>query len=56
MHNLTKTIKDPLVTVPIQSHRSDRVYMNCEVRSPGLLLLNDIPMILLVAIGRAGAA
>jgi len=51
---LAKTIKDPQVTVRIQSYRSGRVYLDGEVRNPGLQALNDIPMTLPEAIGRAG--
>ncbi len=51
---LARTIKDPQVTVRIQSYRSGRIYLDGEVRSPGLQALNDIPMTLPEAIGRAG--
>lgn len=51
---LAKYIKNPQVTVRIQSYRSGRVYLDGEVRSPGLQALNDIPMTLPEAIGRAG--
>jgi polysaccharide biosynthesis/export protein len=51
---LAKTIKDPQVTVRIQSYRSGRVYLDGEVRNPGLQTLDDIPMTLPEAIGRAG--
>jgi polysaccharide export outer membrane protein len=51
---LAKFIKDPQVTVRIQSYRSGRVYIDGEVRSPGLQAVNDIPMTLPEALGRAG--
>lgn len=51
---LARTIKDPQVTVRIQSYRSGRVYLDGEVRNPGLQALNDVPMTLPEAIGRAG--
>ncbi len=51
---LAKYIKDPQVTVRIQSYRSGRLYIDGEVRNPGLQYLNDIPMTLPEAIGRAG--
>ena len=51
---LAKFIKDPQVTVRLQSYRSGRVYMDGEFRLPGLQPLNDIPMTLPEAIGRAG--
>ncbi len=51
---LSKYIKNPQVTVRIQSYRSGRVYLDGEIRSPGLQALNEIPMTLPEAIGRAG--
>ena len=51
---LAKVLKDPQVTVRIQSYRSGRIYMDGEVRTPGLQALNDIPMTLPEALGRAG--
>lgn len=51
---LAKVIKDPQVTLRIQSYRSGRVYIDGEVRNPGLQAINDIPMTLPEAIGRAG--
>ncbi len=51
---LAKYIKDPQITVRVQSYRSGRVYIDGEVRTPGLQAVNDIPMTLPEAIGRAG--
>lgn len=51
---LAKFIKSPQITVRVQSYRSGRVYIDGEVRTPGLQALNDIPMTLPEAIGRAG--
>lgn len=51
---LAKVIKDPQVTLRVQSYRSGRVYIDGEVRNPGLQAVNDIPMTLPEAIGRAG--
>lgn len=51
---LAKYIKNPQVTVRIQSYRSGRVYLDGELRNPGLQALNEIPMTLPEAIGRAG--
>lgn len=53
-NRLAKVIKSPQVTVRIQSYRSGRIYIDGEVKTPGLLTLNDIPMTLPEAIGRAG--
>ena len=47
-------VSDPQLTVRIQAYRNGRVYVDGEVRSPGLLTLNDIPMTLPEAINRAG--
>ena len=51
---LAKFFKNPQVTVRIQSYRSGRVYVDGEVRTPGLQSVNDIPMTLPEAINRAG--
>jgi polysaccharide biosynthesis/export protein len=51
---LARVLKDPQVTVRIQSYRSGRVYLDGEVRTPGLQALDDIPMTLPEAIGRSG--
>lgn len=54
IQRLSKFIKDLQITVRIQSYRSGRVYMDGEVRLPGLQSVNDIPMTLPEALGRAG--
>ena len=51
---LSKYLKDPQVTVRIQAYRSGRVYVDGEVRNPGLQPVTDIPMTLPEAINRAG--
>ena len=51
---LSKYLKQPQVTVRIQSYRSGRIYVDGEVRTPGLLALNDVPMTLPEALARAG--
>lgn len=51
---LAKYVKSPEITVRIQAYRSGRVYVDGEVRTPGLQGLSDIPMTLPDAIGRAG--
>ncbi|WPH18635.1 polysaccharide biosynthesis/export family protein [Variovorax paradoxus] len=48
-------VKDPLVSVRIQSFRSRRVYVEGEVRTPGLQIFTDVPMTLAEAINRAGS-
>jgi polysaccharide export outer membrane protein len=51
---LAHFVKNPQVTLRVQAFRSRRVYMDGEVRSPGLFVLNDVPMTLVEAINRAG--
>ena len=51
---LSKFIKDPQITLRVQAYRAGRVYVDGEVRSPGLQAINDIPMTLPEAISRAG--
>ena len=51
---LSRVIKDPQITVRIQTYRSNRLYIEGEVRQPGLLALNDLPMTLPEALSRAG--
>lgn len=51
---LGRYIRDPRVTLRVQSFRSKRVYVDGEVRTPGLQAINDIPMTLIEAINRAG--
>ena len=51
---LSKFIKDPQITLRVQSYRAGRVYIDGEVRTPGLLAITDIPMTLPEAISRAG--
>jgi len=47
-------IKEPQVTVRIQSFRSRRAYVEGEVRTPGLQIFTDLPMTLAEGINRAG--
>ena len=51
---LGKYLKDPQLTLRIQAYRSSRVYLDGEVRTPGLQPINDIPMTLPEALSRAG--
>lgn len=54
VQRLSKYVKEPKVTLRVQSYRSSRVYVDGEVRVPGLQSINDIPMTLPEAINRAG--
>jgi polysaccharide export outer membrane protein len=51
---LAKYIANPNVTLRVQSFRSKRVYIDGEVKSPGLQNINDIPMTLMEALNRSG--
>ncbi|CAN7451411.1 polysaccharide biosynthesis/export family protein [Paraburkholderia hospita] len=51
---IAKIYKDPQVTVRVASFRWAQIYIDGEVRAPGLQQINDIPMTLPEAIGRAG--
>jgi polysaccharide export outer membrane protein len=51
---LSKVFVKPQVTVRVQSYRSSQVYIDGDVRTPGAQAINDIPMTLTEAIGRAG--
>jgi polysaccharide export outer membrane protein len=51
---LAKYLANPNVTLRVQSYRSKRVYIDGEVKSPGLQAINDIPMTLVEALNRAG--
>lgn len=51
---LAQFVKNPQVTLRVQAFRSRRVYMDGEIRTPGLFVLNDVPMTLMEAINRAG--
>ncbi|MDP9902204.1 polysaccharide biosynthesis/export family protein [Variovorax ginsengisoli] len=53
-NRIAEYIKDPQVTVRIQSFRSRRAYVEGEVRTPGLQIFTDVPMTLAEAISRSG--
>lgn len=51
---LSRYIRQPRVTLRVQSYRSKRVYVDGEVRNPGMQAINDISMTLMEALNRAG--
>lgn len=51
---LARYFVKPQVTVRMASYRAHQVYVDGEVRSPGALAFNDVPMTLYEALGRAG--
>ncbi len=51
---LARYLKKPKVTLRMLSYRSKRVYLDGEIKAPGVQPINDIPMTLIEAINRAG--
>lgn len=51
---LAKYLAHPNITLRVQAYRSKRVYIDGEVKSPGLQAINDLPMTLVEALNRAG--
>ncbi|KAF3996189.1 hypothetical protein HAV38_20145 [Glaciimonas immobilis] len=51
---LAKYIKKPDLTLRVQAYRSKRIYIDGEVKTPGIQVINDLPMTLVEAVSRAG--
>jgi polysaccharide biosynthesis/export protein len=51
---LERYVKNPDVALKVQTYRSQRIYIDGEVKNPGIHTINDIPMSLMEAINRAG--
>lgn len=54
VERISKVYKKPEVTVRIASFRATQIYIEGQVHTPGSMQINDIPMTLTEAIGRAG--
>jgi polysaccharide export outer membrane protein len=54
IQRLSSYIKKPEVTLRVMSFRSKRVYVDGEVKLPGIVQIDDIPLSLPEAINRAG--
>ena len=51
---LARYLRNPKVSLRMLSYRSKRVYLDGEVKFPGVQAINDIPMTLTEALNRAG--
>src|SRR5690606_23026653 len=51
---LIRFIKRPDITLRVQAFRSQRIFVDGEVRTPGNQVIDDVPMTLLEGITRAG--
>lgn len=54
VQHLSKFIRNPEVTLRVMSYRSKRVYVDGEIKNPGIVPIDDIPLSLPEAINRAG--
>lgn len=54
MQRIAAYVTNPQVTVRVQSYRHNRIYVDGEVRTPGLQTMDDIPPSLPEVINRAG--
>ena len=54
IQRLSNYIKRPEVTLRVMTYRSKRVYVDGEVKTPGIVAIDDIPLSLPEALNRAG--
>lgn len=51
---LSKYIRDPQITLRVSAYRSKKIFMDGEVRTPGQVVITDVPMTVAEALARAG--
>ncbi|MGV0958302.1 MAG: polysaccharide biosynthesis/export family protein [Limnohabitans sp.] len=51
---LAKYIRDPQITLRVSAYRSKKVFIDGEVRTPGQVVITDVPMTIAEAIARSG--
>lgn len=54
VRRLVNFVHKPNITLRVAAYRSKRIYVDGEVKAPGLLRIDDIPMTLLESLNRAG--
>jgi polysaccharide export outer membrane protein len=51
---LSTYIRDPQITLKVITYRSKRIYVDGEVKNPGIVQVDDLPLTIAEAINRAG--